>query len=67
MKLTDEVKSEIDGMTYQRMLAKWRFAAIGHPMFQGESGDYFAKRMNELRAQPGGDSEHVRSSKAIGW
>jgi hypothetical protein len=28
---------------------------------------YWGKRMSELRSRPGGQEEHVRSSKAIGW
>lgn len=67
MNLTPEVKSQIDSMSYTAMLSRWRFAAVGDPMFQGERGDYFAKRMKELREQPGGQEQHVSASKSISW
>lgn len=66
MKLTDELKSQIDAMPYQQMLHRWRHAPVGDQMFQGESGDYFSKRMAEKRSEAG-DAEHVRASKEIGW
>lgn len=65
--LSDQQRREIDAMTYEQLLRAWRFSPIGDPMFQGESGQYIADRMKEMRAQPGGDEEHVRASKAIGW
>lgn len=67
MKLTDELKADIDAKTYVSLLRTWRFAPSGDEMFQGESGDYWAKRMKELRSQPGGDEMHTRASKSIGW
>lgn len=67
MKLTPEIKSKIDGMTYEQLLAKWRFTPIGDPMFQDESGQYFSNRMKELRSAPGGNEAYVAASKKIGW
>jgi len=67
MDLTPECKAEIDAMSYEQLLSKWRFAPAGSPWFQGESGDYWGKRMNELRSLPGGDIEHTQASKRIGW
>lgn len=67
MKLTDEVKKKIDLMGYEDLLSRWRFAPAGDPWFQGETGDYWSKRMAELRAAPGGDEVHVAASKRIGW
>jgi hypothetical protein len=32
--------------------------------FQGETGDYWSKRMSELREQ---GVDHVAASKAVGW
>lgn len=65
MTLTSENKQHIDGLSYYSLLDRWRFAPAGDPWFQGETGDYWAKRMAELRAQdPDG---HVQASKAIGW
>ena len=67
MTLTDELKQLIDGMTYERLLYGWRHTKLGDPMMQGETGDYWRQRMRELRESPGGEAEHVRASKAIGW
>jgi hypothetical protein len=66
MDLTEENKNHIDGLSYESLLYKWRFAPIDDPMFQGETGEYFGKRMREMRDQVG-DDEHVRASKYIGW
>jgi len=62
--LTEEYKNQIDSMTYEQMLKKWRFASIGDPIFQGEIGEYFSKRMAKLREQ---GADHVGISKLIGW
>jgi hypothetical protein len=67
MKLTDDIKCRIDAMSYDQLLHGWRFAPIGDPMMQDESGDYWAQRIKETRARPGGDEAHVRASKAVGW
>ncbi len=67
MNLTEENKKYIDSLSYQELLGHWRFALAGDPWFRGETGDYWRKRMSELRSRPGGHSEHVRASKAIGW
>lgn len=66
MKLTDDLKKQIDGMSYGALLSQWRFAPVGAPMFQGESGNYYAKRMNEMREKRGPE-EHSATSKDIGW
>jgi hypothetical protein len=64
MDLTPELKAEIDARTYYSLLQQWRFAPSGTPMFEGESGEYFGKRMSELKAlDPGGA---VAASKALG-
>ena len=65
MTLTNEIRDRIDKMTYTEMLGLWRFAPAGDTMFQGESGDYFAQRMQDLRESE--DVDHVGASKAIGW
>lgn len=67
MKLTDELKTQIDNKTYEQLLSKWRNAPIGDPIFMDESGEYWGKRMAELRSQPGGDIRHTAASKQIGW
>jgi len=67
MDLTDKNKTIIDNMSYEDLLRKWRFASSGDPWFQGETGNYWGSRMNELRDSPGGQEKHVAISKAIGW
>lgn len=67
MNLTDDNKRHIDSLSLNALLSRWRFAPVGDPWFQGETGDYWGKRMSELRAQPGGNEAHVAASKSIGW
>jgi hypothetical protein len=67
VKLTDELKSEIDSKSYEDLLRRWRHGPIGDPIFQDDSGQYWAKRMAELRAKVGGDAVHTAASKTIGW
>lgn len=62
----EEMKKTIDGMDYQSMLSLWRFAPVGHPMFQGEIGKYFANSMKEKCSQLAA-GEQARISKEIGW
>ena len=66
MDLTPENKARIDAMDCEGLLAQWRFAPVGDQWFQGETGQYWKKRMAELRAQPGGQDIHVRASKTLG-
>jgi len=63
MYLTDKKKKQIDSLSYQEMLQKWRFAPIGDPLFEGETGDYFSARMKELAV----DVDEVAVSKKVGW
>ena len=65
MDLTPDVKRKIDKMNYAELLAHWRFAPSGDPMFRGDSSKYFSDRMNKLRvANP---SAAVAASKLVGW
>ena len=64
MELTDKNKAHIDAMSYEGLLSYWRFAPAGDPWFQGATGDYWSKRMIELRDQ---GVDHVGASKRIGW
>jgi len=64
MDLTPDRKAKIDSMEYRYLLYRWRFAPVGDPWFQGETGEYWGKRMKELREQ---GENHVQSSKKIGW
>jgi len=59
--MTPEIKRRIDAMTREEMARLWRFAPLGDPMFQDDTGDYFRQRFREL----GGFSPAI--SKAIGW
>ena len=64
MKLTPENKAKIDRLSYTLLLGHVRFDPAGDPWFQGETGDYWGKRMRELR-EAGAD--HVGASKFLGW
>ena len=65
MQLTEENKAHINAMSIEQLLSRWRFAPIGDPWFQDETGDYWGKRMSELRAQD--NDQYVTASKSIGW
>ena len=65
MNLTPENKATIDALSHYELLRRWRNSPGGDPWFQGETGDYWGKRMAELRDKdPGGA---VADSKSIGW
>ncbi len=64
MKLTEENKKHIDSLSYEGLLRHWRFAPVGDPWFQGETGEYWSKRMKELRDR---GADHIGASKSIGW
>lgn len=64
MDLTPENKAKIDAMSYEGLLRDWRFSPSGDPWFQGETGDYWGKRMKELRDA---GADHAGASKRIGW
>lgn len=63
MDLTPENKKIIDSKSYTELLSNWRFAPSGDVWFQGETGDYWGKRMHELKEKV----DHVGISKEIGW
>ena len=56
-----KIKAKIDAMSQEELCKKWRFAPIGDPMFQGEEGEYFKKRLEEK----GGFTSEI--SKRLGW
>lgn len=64
--MTKEQKDWIDNAGYTQMLGRWRNAPSGDPMFQGETGDYYAEVMKRKREEIG-PSAHVAASKTIGW
>lgn len=61
--MNEQTKRWIDAASYEELLSKWRFASIGDPMFQGDTGDYYAAVMREKRKS----ADHVQDSKNIGW
>lgn len=65
MDLTEERKAHIDSLSYEGLLQKWRFAPVGDPWFQGETGTYWGERMGKVRSQNEGGA--VAASKRIGW
>jgi len=64
--MTPAQKWWIDTADYESLLSKWRFAAVGDPMFQGDTGTYYAEVMYRKRAEVG-NAAHVAASKSIGW
>ena len=64
--MNEETREWIDKADYEQLMYKWRFAPVGDPIFQGETGRYFRRRMNQARAAIG-QAEHVRISKKLGW
>ena len=46
--MTEEQKTRIDNMSQRELCRKWRFASVGDPLLQGDTGDYFAKRLKEM-------------------
>ena len=66
MQLTKENKQHIDGLSYEQLLSRWRFAPIGDRWFQGETGDYWGSVMNKKKEEIG-QAEASNISKDIGW
>jgi hypothetical protein len=64
MDLTEENKKYIDSLSYHGLLRKWRFSPAREPWFQGATGDYWSKRIKELRED---GVDHVQASKDVGW
>ena len=59
--MTNEEKSRIDNMSQYELCRLRRFAGAGEPLFQGDTGDYFA----EVLKEKGGFTPEI--SKALGW
>lgn len=51
-----EMKDWIDNATYEQLLRKWRFASIRDPLFKGQMGTYFSKKMREKEKAIGKES-----------
>jgi hypothetical protein len=60
-----KMKEWIDKASIGELLFKWRMAEAGDPHFQGETGDYFVKVMNEKRKTD--EDAFTEASKSIGW
>lgn len=60
--MTPQQKEHIDHLTYYELLEHWRFAPAGDPWFRGDVGDYWTKRMAELKP-----ANAAQISKDIGW
>jgi hypothetical protein len=61
--MNEQIKHWIDSASYETLLRKWRFAPVGDPMFQGETGDYYTKVMREKRES----ADQAQASKNVGW
>jgi len=61
--MTPGQKEWIDNASYETLLRKWRFAPSGDPLLQGDTGQYFAKKMGEKKQT----CDHVQVSKNVGW
>ena len=59
--MTREQQDTINAMTQYELCALWRYAVAGHPLLQGDTGDYFAQRLKEM----GGFTAAI--SKELGW
>jgi hypothetical protein len=60
------LKEWIDNASYEQLFYKWRFAPIGDPLFQGETGDYFTHQLT-LKREPLTLEERVAISKRLSW
>ena len=65
MDLTPSNKQVIDSKTHYQLLQKWRFSGTGNAWLQGGTGEYWGKRMAELKAKD--PAAAVRDSKDLGW
>ena len=63
--MTPERKIHIDGLSIFSLLQHWRFAPPGDKWMQGETGEYWALRMKELRTND--SNSYIQASKNIGW
>lgn len=65
MDLTPENQAYIDALPVYDLLFKVRFTPVGDEWFQGETGDYWMKRLMVVRTKD--DAAYVRASKDMGW
>jgi zona occludens toxin (predicted ATPase) len=57
--------ARIERMGYEEMVRELRFAPIGAPMFTGEAGEIFGKRLRRLQSSLP-VAEQVAISKKVG-
>lgn len=62
----EQMKTEIDKMTYTQMLYKMRKEPVGSPWFMGKIGDYFMKVMKQKEIDMKNEDK-TSISKLIGW
>jgi len=65
-KKMSDLKEQIDKMSYEQLLARWRFAPSGDSMFVGEIGKYYAEVMSRKKNELSHE-EQVQTSKDLGW
>ncbi len=65
-KTTEELKKQIDEMSYDEFLWHLRFDPMGDPLHQGEVGTYFFEAYKKKRVEIG-SVEAARISKLVGW
>lgn len=63
MKLTEDLKKEIDDWSPYTLLYRYRRDPVGSPMMTGESGDYIIQKFGELRNR----ADFPSLSKKVGW
>ena len=61
-----KIKREINDMSYEQMLDKWRNSRVGEPLFQHGNDDYFLRVMKKKREKLTED-EFDQISKRVGW
>jgi len=66
MQLTEKNKKYIDSLSYEQLLSRWRFAPLGDPWFQGETGEYWGVAMKKKKEEIG-QVKAACTSKDIGW
>ena len=66
MEMEDKDKKWIDNATYETLLRNRRFAPVGSPLFQGDTGDYYSKVMWEKRDKLSNE-KRVQASKNACW
>jgi hypothetical protein len=64
--MKSEHKDWIDSASYEVLFSRLRFSESGDPLFQDDTGDYYAEIMRKKREQIG-DAQHAKISKSLGW